>query len=54
MSASNPVTVVLISANGEWKVTLELLRPQNLQKTPYGDWFQHLINGQSVIFMHGG
>jgi adenosylhomocysteine nucleosidase len=54
MSASNPVTVVLISANGEWKVTLELLQPQNLQKTPFGDWFQHLINGQSVIFMHGG
>jgi adenosylhomocysteine nucleosidase len=54
MSAANSVTVVLISAHGEWRITLELLQPQNLQKTPFGDWFQHLINGQSVIFMHGG
>jgi adenosylhomocysteine nucleosidase len=46
--------VVLISANSEWKVVRDLLKPQLVQQTPYGEWFEHSMNGQSLIFVHGG
>jgi adenosylhomocysteine nucleosidase len=54
MSATYPVTVVLISANGEWKIILELLQPEVLERTTYGDWFQHSVADRPVIFVHGG
>jgi adenosylhomocysteine nucleosidase len=54
MSEFHLSSVVLISANSEWKAVLNILQPQNFGKTPYGDWFQQIIDGQTVIFMHGG
>jgi adenosylhomocysteine nucleosidase len=46
--------VVLISANSEWKVVRDLLKPHKLQQTPYGEWFEHSIDDKPLTFVHGG
>ena len=52
-------TVVIVSANSEWRAVLGLLRPDRVQTTPYGPWFlasPGLIPGMSraLVFFHGG
>ncbi|MEN4041928.1 MAG: 5'-methylthioadenosine/S-adenosylhomocysteine nucleosidase [Anaerolineaceae bacterium] len=54
MNLVEPVVVVIISANGEWRVALDLLRPEQVQRTPYGEWFRHPIENRPLIFMYGG
>jgi len=54
MSLIDPVVVVILSAGGEWRVALDILSPEQLQHTPYGEWFRHTIDDRPVIFMHGG
>lgn len=51
--------VVIISADVEWGVVKELIHPNTLHLSPYGEWFSHSIPGQgnhheNVIFFHGG
>jgi adenosylhomocysteine nucleosidase len=54
MSQAEPVIVVLISASSEWRAVLEILKPEQVQKSLYGEWFRHAIEDRLVIFMHGG
>jgi adenosylhomocysteine nucleosidase len=42
--------VVIISANAEWRATLDLLPAAVVQSTPMGDWFEQ----DGVLFYHGG
>jgi adenosylhomocysteine nucleosidase len=54
MSLTDPVVVVLVTAGGEWIAVLDILKPEQLQKSPYGEWFRQPISDQAVIFMQGG
>jgi adenosylhomocysteine nucleosidase len=54
MSLAEPVIVVLISASSEWKAVLEILKPEQIKKSFYGEWFRHTIEDKLVIFVHGG
>jgi adenosylhomocysteine nucleosidase len=53
-----PTTIVLISANTEWRILRTFFPDEALQPSPLGEWFtlDLLINGQTepVIFFHGG
>ncbi|MFM8347468.1 MAG: hypothetical protein ACKOAR_05440 [Bacteroidota bacterium] len=54
-SCSNPSEyAVLISANAEWRVITALYPHQPRQSSPWGEFFQTTINGQNVLFFHGG
>jgi adenosylhomocysteine nucleosidase len=50
--------VVIISANIEWQVLLDLIKDVQSETSPLGDWFEWpmTINGrlELVIFFHGG
>ena len=46
--------VVLISADAEWAPARDVLRPAREERSPYGDYFTHLISGEPVLFFHGG
>jgi len=51
-------TVVLISADTEWRVVKELLPGEQLQASPYGEWFSHRVEeeycSEEIVFLHGG
>lgn len=49
-------TVIIISANAEWKALGTIIKPENNRYygSPYGQWFPREINGRRVIFFHGG
>jgi len=52
--AARADTIVLVSANTEWKVLHETF-PQPDQPSPAGEWFvHHYPGGRDVIFFHGG
>ena len=42
--------VILVSANSEWRATLELLSSPKVDSSPTGEWFQQ----DELIFFHGG
>jgi adenosylhomocysteine nucleosidase len=51
--------VVLISADIEWQVVLNIFSMPDVKATPVGDWFEYSYIGydelvKPVIFMHGG
>jgi nucleoside phosphorylase/predicted TIM-barrel fold metal-dependent hydrolase len=46
--------LVLVSANAEWTPTKAVLAPQQVQRSPYGEFFTHVVAGEPVLFMHGG
>jgi adenosylhomocysteine nucleosidase len=46
--------VVLISANAEWRVVREILAPQKVETTPYGECFEQAMAGRQLLFMQGG
>ncbi len=46
--------VVLVSAITEWLATKEVLRPHNLQSTPYGESFVATLDGREFTFFHAG
>ena len=46
--------VVLISADAEWAPAKEVLKPTHVEPSPYGEYFTHLVSGESVLFFHGG
>jgi len=43
-------TVVIISANAEWRATRDLLSAPDVQSTPMGEWFEQ----DGVLFFQGG
>lgn len=49
-------TVIIISANAEWKALGTIAKPENgvYSSSPYGQWFFHTIKAKRVIFFHGG
>lgn len=51
---NNPLIVVLISANAEWRPVLEYYQPESIEKTPFGEFFHTIIKHQPVVFIHGG
>jgi len=46
--------VIIISANSEWQAVLECLDPVSRLRNPYTEHFFSEVNGNSVIFIHGG
>ena len=46
-------TVVLVSASAEWRAVLAFYRPTCLP-SPYGEYFLTRVDGQPVVFLHGG
>jgi adenosylhomocysteine nucleosidase len=46
--------VVLVSANAEWHPTVRALQPSHIDTTPYGEAFEHDVDGERVLFLHGG
>jgi adenosylhomocysteine nucleosidase len=48
--------LVLISADAEWTATLETLGigADDLVRTPYGDCFTETMQGEPIVFLHGG
>ena len=52
MSASR--VVVIISANGEWDVIHRIYPDADYRKSPYGEWFKAQVNGEQMVFYHGG
>lgn len=49
-----PKAVVIISANAEWKIVKELYPDAAYQKTPWGEAFERTIDGERVVYLHGG
>jgi adenosylhomocysteine nucleosidase len=46
--------VVLVSANAEWRPTVEALRPARMDATPYGGSFPSEVGGERLRIVHGG
>ena len=46
--------VVLISANGEWQAVRDLFPSAEYASTPYGDWFEWQIGGETLSVMQAG
>lgn len=53
-SASQPLAVIIISANGEWRVARSFYPQASIQATPYGEAFEIELAGRPVVFLHGG
>jgi len=51
-----PDTVIVVSANAEWKALSSILKPseKTCHNSPYGQWFNWTINDKKVVFFHGG
>lgn len=49
-----PKAVVIVSADMEWKIVRELYPNVAVQKTPYGETFEQVVEGERVVFLHGG
>jgi adenosylhomocysteine nucleosidase len=47
-------TVVIISANAEWRVMKELYPHLEMQNSPYGEFAEHTFDAQPVTLFHGG
>ena len=54
MDKQTKTTVVLISANAEWRVVRELTPGASIQQALYGEYFETVIAGERVVFAHGG
>ena len=46
--------VVTISAGAEWRVVRSFYPKAEVQGSPLGEWFEWMLAGRSVIFIHGG
>lgn len=54
MTDPHPTVLVLVSADAEWAPVVEHLRPERVERCPYGDFFIHPVGGVPVLFVHGG
>lgn len=50
----NEKLVVLISDRAEWDAVKNILQPNGVLSTPFGEWFTASINHVSCPFMYGG
>ena len=41
-------TVILISANIEWKALLGLFPRADRRPSPYGEWFETILDGRAI------
>jgi adenosylhomocysteine nucleosidase len=48
------ITVVLISASAEWSAVKPLFAAAHIETSPYGEYFIAEIQGERVLFFHGG
>jgi adenosylhomocysteine nucleosidase len=46
--------IVLISANSEWRIALEILKPSQTNVSSVGEWFESSVGSQKVVFFHSG
>lgn len=46
--------VVVVSADGEWKVIHSLFPNAEYKHSPLGEWFFTQVVGEEVVFFHGG
>jgi adenosylhomocysteine nucleosidase len=53
-ASTAPRTVVMISANAEWKPVVAHSPGALVHATPYGDWFERTLGAERVVFFHGG
>ena len=51
-----PKTVVLVSADAEWKIVRALITGVSPTATPFGEWFAYEVGPgkEPVVFFHGG
>jgi len=47
-------TVVLVSADGEWRVLKAMLGAQEPKKSPLGEYIEFSLEGRALTFFHGG
>ena len=47
-------SVVIVSANAEWRVVRELFPKATMQRSPYGEFFLQNIAGRRSVVLHGG
>jgi adenosylhomocysteine nucleosidase len=47
-------TIVLVSADGEWRVVKSLLGALEPETTPMGEYFETNLDGRRVVVFHGG
>ncbi|HTX33756.1 MAG TPA: 5'-methylthioadenosine/S-adenosylhomocysteine nucleosidase [Bryobacteraceae bacterium] len=45
---------VLVSADAEWRAVKPLLSPETTKTSPYGEYFFANVEGERVLFFHGG
>jgi adenosylhomocysteine nucleosidase len=45
---------VLVSANAEWTVVKSMFDQPSIEHSPYGEYCFQQMNGQRVLFFHGG
>lgn len=48
------ISVIIISSNIEWRVTLTFFPGVQVQSSPLGQWFETEIDHRPVVFFHGG
>ncbi len=53
-NSSQPFAVVVISANGEWRVVRSFYQDAQIDQTPYGEFFTAVLSDRPVVFLHGG
>ena len=54
MTEPHPAVLVLVSADAEWAPVVEALRPERLERCPYGNFFVRPVGGTPILFLHGG
>jgi adenosylhomocysteine nucleosidase len=55
MTKSTPkYKIIIVSADQEWQVIKELVKPSPCSQSPYGEWFVHNVNNETVIIFQGG
>ena len=47
-------TIVIISANSEWKGLIPLFPAAKIERYPYGEYFQTIFNDAPILFFHAG
>ena len=53
-SAHRASVIVVVSADAEWLPVKDVLRPGQVERSPYGEFFVHSVAGADVMFFHGG
>lgn len=53
-NTTSPTFAVLISANSEWQIALDILQPSQTYPSPVGEWFVGDVENHPVVFFHSG